>query len=315
MELFPKLTDVLKAQRRYFYLRTEQTRDVISFGKDKDKSVTRGYIRSLLKDRLIARHEPRLIPAGQKTAPPIHTLTCKGSSVLAAQTGDTNDLLLAETSFRDWMSLHHFCEVASFHIALDRAIANQTYVKSHGLIFEHEVKDPREREPNKRYKLYQTFPNSPVVCVPDSAIELEVKGRRVIFLEREMGSDTPSRVASKKAKGYHQMLETGKFTTNFPNASSFRVLAVCPNRGWASLLMHEMKDRPGAEMWLFVAEEDALNSEKVLHGPVCRQWKKTPQGMVDSGPIPLIAPPVATAVRVNTGGNAGAVLTAKDVVL
>lgn len=269
-------------------------RDVV-IPADKDGSITREVLRTLLKPALIRRHAPRILEQGRTTAPPIHVLTQRGAAELAAATGDVGKLLPFEPGFRDWMSLHHFCALSQFHITVDAAVASQSRVAQHALYFEHEqVSD--SAEPARRFRLYTAFPDTNVRCVPDSAFEIEVAGhRRVIYVEREMGSDTPSRVAAKKHKGYAQLDRTGLHRRLFPQARDFRVLAVCPYAGWRDLLRAEMRGKAGAELWLF-CDVTAVTPDAFLHGPLLYT--------IDKGPLPFVPGP-APAAPSPAGGGAG----------
>ena len=227
------------------------------------------------------------------TAPPIYVLTMKGSCELAAQTGDCSLILTVEPTFRDWMSLNHYCALADLHWKIDTAINAQSYVKQHGLYFEHEVICSSAKEPWKKYRL-NTRVSDKLYCCPDSAFETEVNGcRRAWMVEREMGSDTPGRVMAKKHKGHHALAAGKLYQRWFPQAADMRVLAVCPNAGWRDLLRREFIERhgeltklkPGAELWLFVDVHD-VTPEKFLHEPIFYT--------VDRGPLPFVPRPAAS---------------------
>lgn len=295
MSLTPNRVRVLRFLRRYYYARASQVRAAL-FPQDKDGSVTRENMRKLLGPGYVRRHEPRLLEEGRATAPPVYVLTLRGASVLAAETGDASLLLAVEPTFRDWMSLNHFCALTTLHWTIDTAVAAQSRTVLHGPWFEHEVVCPDAAEPARRYKLYTTFPGSDVKCCPDSAFELEVGGaRRGYYVEREMGSDTPARVAAKKHKGYALLCETGAFRAHLPHANDFRVLALTPNPGWRDALRREMAGKPGAHLWLFAATPE-LTAQAALHGPVL--WT------IDRGPFPLVPPPEPAAAPA-AGAGAG----------
>jgi len=300
MTLTPNQLAVLKALRRYFYLRTAQIKDLV-YPRDKDCSVTRECMRRLHGIGFVRRHEPRIVEMGKMTAPPIFILTQKGGCVLAAETGDTSDLLTVEPNFSDWLSLNHYCALSSLHMTIDGAIAKQSRVKQHALYFEHEVFNAQAKEPSDRFRLHTTISKMPLVyCCPDSAFEIEFTGmRRAVFVEREMGSDMPGRVAAKKCKGYAGLHSTGLFKRHFPEARDFRVLAVCPKPSWRDLLRKEMKDKPGAELWTFAAVED-INVEKFLSVPILYTVDRGPLPFTPAGPSPA-----APGAEGSGGGSAG----------
>ncbi len=259
--------DILRLLRRYYYLRTAQIRDVVA-PHDDEGSITRGRLRKLQEAGYIRRHQPKMTDGLSATAPPIFILTIKGSAVLATETGDCSQILTVEPTFRDWMSLNHYCALSSLHITIDAAFALQSYVKMHALYFEHEVVDAKATEPSKRFRLHTTVSAAPLVfCCPDTAFETEVNGyRRAYYVEREMGSDTPARVAAKKHKGYAGLHAFELFRKNhFPLARDFRVLAFCPNASWRDALLRELKGKSGAELWQVAAMPD-VNEHTFLHG-------------------------------------------------
>ena len=216
---------------------------------------------------------------------------------LATDTGDCGLLLTVEPTFRDWMSLHHYLSLSRLHMTIDVAFAEQVAVKQHALYFEHEVILPDADEPSA--EIPRCIRPSPRIrrC---SAARLRLRdgvprARRAWYVERETGSDTPGRVAAKKCKGYAGLGQLYK--RRFPHAGDFRVLAVCPNAGWRSLLMREMKRKPGAELWLFCAAQD-VTAANVLHEPIFYKLQANPEAgrekeMAVRGPLPLIPRPPA----------------------
>ena len=103
------------------------------------------------------------------------------------------------------------------------------------------------------------------ICCPDSAFETEYKGvRRAWYIEREMGSDTPGRVAAKKTKGYAGLQPL--FKKHFPHASDFRVLAICPFPQWRDQLVLELKKNRARNCGSRHCA--GLTAEKFLHEPI-----------------------------------------------
>lgn len=294
--LTQRQTAVLRLLRRYFYLRTAQVRDAL-VPHDTDGSITRGVLRKLEHAGLVRRHQPKMVEPLSNAAPPVFVLTLKGSNVLAAETGDCSLLLTVEPTFRDWMSLNHFCALSALHLVIDAAFARQERVRQTALYFEHEVVKPDAEEPAKKFRLYTSISQTPkVVCCPDSAFETELGGhRRTWYVEREMGSDTPARVAAKKSPGYAGLARTQLFQRHFPQARDFRVIAFCPNAGWRDALRREMKGKPGAEHWLFAATPD-VRPDTFVGEPILFA--------VERGPFPL-TPPLAGPSGTAPGGGSG----------
>jgi len=319
MTLTPRHTAILRAQRRYFFMTTAQIRDA-SAPADKDGSVTREHLRKLLALGFTKRHEPRFLETGKATAPPVFLPTVKGSCALAVATGDVNDILHVEPTFRDWISIHHYTALTSLHMTIDAAFAAQTHVTQHALYFEHEVVQPDALEPSKKFRLNTIVSDTPrIVCCPDSGFEVEVGGhRRAIYVEREMGSDTPQRAIAKKHKGMALLSETGLFRRHFPLAKDMRVLAICPNPSWRDALRAAFKERDGvspklkagAHLWLFVAAQ-YVAKEAFLHEPMAHVVSEKEGVVTERGPLPFVPPPTgyapkaAPAAGVTAGASAG----------
>lgn len=273
---------VLRILRRYHFLRTAQIRDHVA-PHDLDASITRDCMRKLRALEFVRRHQPKMVDGLFNSAPPIFVLTLKGACALAEATGDANLLLKVEPTFRDWMSLNHFCAMSSLHLMIDAAINCQSNVKLFALYFEHEVVDPNAKDAAQKYKLYTRIDDKVLFC-PDSAFETEVNGhRRAWFIEREMGSDTPSRVAAKKHKGVAGLSTTLKWKNLFPAARDFRVLAVCPYEGWMNQLRKELMEKSGGkEHWLF-CDVRKMKADTFLREPLLYT--------VDKGPFPFVPAP------------------------
>jgi hypothetical protein len=299
MTLTDRDGQILFSLRRYFYLRTIQIRDLVAT-HDNDGSITRGRLRKLLNSGLIRRYQPKLVDFGGSIAP-IFALTMKGATTLVALRGDASLALSVEPNFADWMSMNHFCSLSGIHILIDRAISAQSYVRLNGLYFEHEIVIPDAAEPSRKYRLHTLLSEAPrLLCCPDSAFELEVLGyRRAFYIEREMGSDTPARVAAKKCKGYMGFERGGLYRRHFPHARDMRVLWFCPNAGWRKALCAEMRGKPGSEHYLFVSMPD-VSVTSILHDAI---WCTA-----DEKAISLVTPPGARPPTVPPeGASAGAV--------
>ena len=99
MELSNRALKVLMFLRLFGVARAAQIRDQISPG-DKDCSNTRRLNRGLATDGLLRRYQPLMLDALLGSAPPVFTLTLKGSSILAANTGKRRTNLENRTESR-----------------------------------------------------------------------------------------------------------------------------------------------------------------------------------------------------------------------
>ncbi len=296
MALSRRQLTTLRALRRYWYLRAAQVHDLIARDEnradwDKDNSITREVMRSLLALNFVRRYEPHPPGDPRTKGPPIYVLTTSGSCALAQETRDVADVLAIEPTFRDYSSLQHYLALSSLHMTIDRAFAAQKAARQHALYFEHEV-IAASADPSCRYRLHTSFPHSNLKCCPDSALEFEVHGyRRALYFEFETGSDgSPQRVVAKKHKGYAQLQASGLFRRHFPQARDFRVVCMCPYASFRDSLRAAFREKrgeetvtlPGADLWLF-ALADEIRPETFLHEPLL--WA------LDRGPFPLIPRP------------------------
>ncbi len=310
MALTSRQTIVLRALRRYWYLLTLHIRELIAReegrqGWDRDGSITREVMRSLLALGYVRRHEPHPPGDSRTKGPPIYILTQRGSCALARETRDTSDILTVEPTFKDYMSLNHYCRLASTHMKIDAAFAAQSCVKQHALYFEHEIVQPDTSDASK-YRLHTSFLDSHVKFCPDSAIEIDLNGyRRALYFEYETGSDgSAQRVANRKHKGAAQHHTTGLFRRHFPQARDMRVIAVCPYQSFLNDMRAAFREKKaekektlsGADLWLFVLDEE-LNAATFLHSPIFYT--------VDRGPLPLAPSPAAVSGPVSAGGGGG----------
>ena len=289
---------ILRALRRYYYLRARQIGSLVA-PNDKDGGIVRSRMRALEKEQLARRCEKSILDhLDPQTAAPAWILTLKGSATLARVTQDASLLFQCEPTFRDFSSIGHYCRLSALHILIDLAIAAQVRVKLSGLTFEHEVVEPCASDPAKKFKLYTQVSAEPKIpCIPDSAFVLEVEGRRrAYFVEYETGSDSPGRVCALKHKGYALLHSTRKYLDIFPEVSDFRVLCCCPYASWRETLRTQMKDKPGAGLWLFVTTPE-ITAENFLHGELVFKVET-------ARPLPLI-PSIAAPVTPSPAGEAG----------
>jgi hypothetical protein len=287
---------ILAALRRYKFLNRRLIQDLF-FPRDKDGSVTRDALRKL-RDRGLVKtvRAEGGVPDSTSTAP-VYVPTEAGCCVLARHRGDMNLLLDCQPNTRAWVNFTHYTYVSRLFITHDAALQSQDYVRVPRLYFEHDILNPDETDPRKKFKLYTVVKEEmrgenahKIVCVPDAATEVRVgKFCRAYYWELERGTDTPRRTAAKKAPGYAGLCHSRQWRTHFPDAQDMRVVAVCPNVSWRDALRAAMKDKPGAELWLFVANED-LTPDSFLHAPIF-------YGCLE-GPRPFVRPPSPAPVAV-----------------
>src|SRR5207249_3592038 len=106
---------------------------------------------------------------------------------------------------RSWQNFNHYVEVSSVLIRIRRAVAAQSQIVLNKAFMEHTVVNAAaDLPPQKRYKLFTVTQEQPrqIVFSPDAGFELQRGEKRVaLYLELERGSDSPKRVAARKASG------------------------------------------------------------------------------------------------------------------
>jgi len=246
----------------------------------------------------IQRRRAEVAVQASSTAP-IYHITEPGLSQLALGRDDMRYLSHKPPCTRTWQNFRHYSDVSEDMIRIFAALKVQTRCVLGAHYFEHTILNADSDEATKRYRLYTETQLQPkrIVCAPDAAFEMQVGPYRMAYyLEHENGTDSPMRVAAKKAAGFSGLFDTKKFKLHFPQAQDLRVLAVCPTAGWRDALRKAMKDKPGAGRWRFIALSD-LTAE-TFFGPVF--WR------VEGGPHPLVSPePSPTPVVVDGGGKRG----------
>lgn len=308
----PRQITVLRSLRYFWYQMAAQLRDRIAEAEnrvdwDRDTSITRELLRKLLALGYVRRHAPHVPGNARIQGPPVYVLTIRGSCALATATGEPRHILQCEPTFRDYMSLYHFCSLATLHATICRAVAAQTYVKQTMFCFEHEIINPSAENPSERYRLHTSFAANNIKCCPDSLIELEVRDyRRAIYFEYSTGGDgSPAREIAMKHKGYAQLNETKSYRRHCPHARDMRVIAVCPYAGYRDEMRKAFKQKkdstgkllPGADLWLFVLADDVTES-RFLHAPIFYTH--------DGGPFSLVpAPAQAPGTCSGAGGPGG----------
>ncbi len=271
------------------------------FPNDKDGSVTRGWLRTLEAAGYIMRRRAEVANPLTSNTMPVWVITERGICLLALKRDDVSYLNRKPPCTRSWQNFAHYVCVADLMLMLRKAAASQTRVQLGPTYFEHTIVNAEADEPAKRYMLYSVVSEEPkrIVCAPDAAFELQVgQHRRAYYLELERGTDTPTRVAAKKTPGFAGLRDTRKWRLHYPESPEFRVIAVSPTASWRDSLRNAIKDKSGADLWLFAAQTE-LTPETLLHSEVFYT--------ADEGPRPLVRPetiPQREGVTVGADGEA-----------
>lgn len=172
------------------------------------------------------------------------------------------------------------------------SVAAQSRIALGDCFFEHTIMNAESDDPSKRYRLYTVVQEAPkkIICAPDAAFELQVGPyRRAYYVELERGTDSSVRISAKKSSGYAGLAQMKKWKLHFPQASDFRVLCIVPTRSWVSAMQKAMKEKPGSDAWLFVAQTE-LSVETFLHGDIVHSCSDGPRPLVRPQPPPPPSP-------------------------
>jgi len=273
------------------YLVTGQIKRLV-FPGDKDGSVARDRLRKLEAAGWIQRRRAEVANPLNSNTVPVWIITHAGICQLALLKDNPQLLNQHPPCTRTWQNFCHYVAVSDLMIKIHQAVDSQKLVALNGMFFEHTVVNPEVGDPDKRYKLYSivSAPTAPrkIICAPDAAFELQVgKFRCAYYLELERGTDTPPRIAAKKSSGYNGLFESKKWKLHFPEAQQFRVICVLPTASWIKPMLKAIKDKPSANLWMFMAL-DQLTPESFLHGLIVHTTQEAPR--------PLIRPPAGPPV-------------------
>ncbi len=278
---------ILRELRKYKFLTTAQIRRWC-VPNDKDGSITREVLRKLQDGGLARRFRAEVTNPMMTSSAPVWTPTESGCCLLATKTGDASLILDSLPNTNNWTQFAHYVAVSELVHTIDKAFAVQQFASLGAVYFEHDVISDA-KEPEKRFRLYTVvsqIESKRTVCVPDFGFEVIVNQyRRVYFGELERGTDTPKRVAAKKAPGYAGMQH--HFQKHFPQAQDWRVLFVWPNSGMRDAARRAV-DPAKSEMWLFAALPDI--TESFLHEPVIYSAHEGPKPLIKPSATPAAAP-------------------------
>jgi hypothetical protein len=220
-------------------------------------------------------------------AAPVYYPARAGVELLAAH--DDEKWLLTSTRLPQWQHLAHFVAISDLHITADQSVARQAYVTLTDWANEYDVLNKEATAPAERFRLYTLIQQSPkLVCVPDCAFVLEVKGhRKAFYVELERATSAPSKVAAEKTPGYAALHQRQLHKKHFPGVlDDFTVLVTAPDARWRDALRRAFRGKPGIELYRFAATTE-LTPETFLFGSV---WYPCV-----GEAVPLVKPPAATA--------------------
>ncbi len=278
----------LRVIAHHFVLSRAQVQRLV-FADDPTGRITRRRLQALIDEKLIQRHPVTLVVPNSNTVCPVYFPTAKGTEFLATHLRDDRWLGVA-TQQPQSHHLLHWMAVSETHIVIDEAIQNDAETEILGWFNEWDVLRPQETAPDLRFRLFTKIHENPrLVCVPDAAFLLELRGhRKVFYLEVDRNTTGARHLAASKTKGYAAMAERQLHRRHFPEATvdSFTVLFVAPSANRRDAVRRAFHDAPRADLWKFCAC-DELTPQSFLHD---RIWYPK-----DGEPVALIKPnPPAT---------------------
>lgn len=260
---------VLRALVLYYVLSRVQIQR-LCFPSDDVGRVTRRRIQALVEAKLANRTHMQVVNPLMGAPAPVYYPSRKGCEFLAGHDGD-DKYLLTPTQTPQPHHLYHWLAVSDTHIALDKAIGGKPDVQLDGWLSEWDVANKDEQEPEKRFRLYTLIQQNPkLVCVPDAAFLLSVRGHKKIhYLEQDRNTSGVKQIAASKTAGYAAMAERQLHRRHFPETTldAFTVLMVAPTPARRDALRAAIHGKPGAPLWRFVAADDLpkLPFEPVLY--------------------------------------------------
>jgi len=230
---------------------------------------------------------------------PFYYLSAKGAELLASYYDDPT-YLAVNTKRPRADQLYHWCGIGNTHIAISEALSHHVEVELLSWRNEWETVN-KEDHPGERYCLHSVLRESPPLsCSPDFGFVLGVADSlngsgnwvsQVYYGEQDQNTSGVRSIAARKTPGYHELFARGGGKNrHFPEATlpGFRVLMVTTHPGRRNNLARAIADKPGADLWLFVCQED-LTPENFPYGDVFYDAKG------EAGPL-VRAPKAAEAV-------------------
>jgi hypothetical protein len=263
---------ILKAVATYYTLTRAMLQELCLPETGKDGCVARKILNELKHQGLINQTRCQVTNPHNGSAAPVYYPSRKGCELLAQETRDDKWLKTC-TQTPNWQLLHHWTDVAKFHILLDQAIGAQTDAQVMGFLHEWDIANSDERDPSKRYKLFTEIRRQPrLVFVPDAGFLLSYHGyKKVYYVEMDRQTSGVQQIAASKTPGVLGMLQHGLHVRHFPetNVESFTVLLIAPTEKRRDALQRAISQKDGARHWKFAAWPD-LKSSTLLYEPVLR---------------------------------------------
>jgi hypothetical protein len=258
---------ILSALAKYYVLSRPQVQR-LCFESDVSGRVTRRRLQLLVDARLVNRQQMLFCAPHGGMPTTVYFPSQLGNELLAKHLDDER-LLLTPVLAPVQHHIPHWIAVSETHIALDRA-ATEANVTIDPWVNEWDTVNKDETVPERRFRLYSLLSETPrLVCAPDAAFVLHVRGfRKVFFLEQDRATSASKQVAEGKCRGYAALAERQMQRQMFPHANvdTFTVLCIAPDRKRRDALRLAMNHRAGANLWRFAAADD-LNDDP-LHSPI-----------------------------------------------
>lgn len=257
-----------------YYTLTRAQIGQLAFPDDCDGRATRRHLQKLLQMRLLQRTRMEVVNPAMGAPAPVYHLSADGAAFLAQHLRDDKYRTCC-TQTPNWQHLYHWCAVAEFHIALDRAVAQVPGVAVTRWYGEWDVIDVEAKEPERRFRLYTRL-SEKLVCVPDAGFSLERNGaQRAFYLELDRHTTmNAGRVAAQKCGGYAALFAERQqalpgHLRHFPDANPerFTVLMVATSAERRDALRKAIAPKTGAWLWRFASQQN-LNEESLLNAPI-----------------------------------------------
>ncbi len=256
-----------------------------------DGRITRKRLKILLALGLLNQTSMRVVnPAvNGGVSAPVYYPSARGTTFLNEGRDAVADALVLNAECPNWLFLYHFVAVAETHIMLDAAAKLRADVRVACWYGERAIRDPKEKEPEKKYRLYQCVSGEDkqrVVCVPDAGFLLEKAGhRKVFYLEQDRDTTkSADRVAASKCGGFAGLHARQLHRRAFPetNVDKFTVLMLAPTENRRDALRASVRKHPGADLWKFASLTD-VRPESFLAGAIWYPCEGEPKPLVQGG--------------------------------
>jgi len=252
----------------------------LCFGSHFSGRGTRKRLAKLLREGLIHKHRTFIPFGGSSTGCPVYWLSRQGAELLCSYFDDETYLACNTRRPRADL-LFHWLAIGETHIAIEHAVSADPTVELVAWINEWETVNKTDSFSQHFYLHTVLSESPPLSCSPDAGFVLDVAGhRKVFYLEQDRNTGAAKSVAARKAPGFAELASRGLHLRHFPCATvdTFTVLAVTTDRGRRNRLASAIEGRPGANLWLFVSQ-DELTPERLLYDPITYNSKR------EAGPL------------------------------